>query len=76
MACSVKRAAEPDIPPAKTISRRPPSNANRPQRAFLDLLLDRRIPRIAAAQFGLIEPDFLSGCAKCIADAARGVCVI
>jgi hypothetical protein len=39
------------------------------QRAFLDLPADRRIPRVAAAQLALVEPDVEACSTGRVADA-------
>ena len=46
------------------------------ERAFLDLLADRGIPRVAAAQLALIEPYDESRRAKRFADAPGGLAVL
>ena len=46
------------------------------QRAGLDLLPDRGIPDVAAAQFALVKPDFDASLSQSLADAASGIGVL
>jgi hypothetical protein len=46
------------------------------ERAFLDLLADRGVPGIAAAQLALVEPDFDARFAERWANAASRLCVL
>src|ERR1700686_5444978 len=47
-------------------------NDGHEQGAGLDLLPDRSIPCIAAAQFALVQPDFDAGFPERVADSASG----
>src|SRR4051812_43495064 len=51
-------------------------NNRHEQRAFLDLFANLCVPRIAAPELALIEPDFDSGGAERVSDASRGVRVL
>jgi len=46
------------------------------QRTLADLLLDLRIPRVAAAQLALVEPHLHAKGPQPVRDAPRGVGVI
>jgi hypothetical protein len=37
----------------------------------VDLLADLTVPSIAAAEFGLVEPDLDASCPKCVSDTLR-----
>ena len=65
---------QPEVPFAARISRC--RNQRNKQRAFLDLLPDRRVPRIATAQFRLVEPDFEASHAQGIANTSRCLIIL
>jgi hypothetical protein len=42
----------------------------------VDLLANLAVPRIAAPQFALVEPDFDARCPECFADTARRISIL
>jgi hypothetical protein len=46
------------------------------QGAGLDLLADRPVPRVPAAQLALVEPDFNARSAECLANLLGGLLVL